>query len=131
MCHGDGCKRGPPAYYKGKPTPQPEVLTNEEGKNTDEYNTWLAGYKTWGVIRCPGPCRLGYFCRRHGLWITGFEVGNKDACQAEDQVDGVDTCPPRHTITPLEEKFAKDCGAYEVTSKSYETMSKSLAGTSI
>jgi len=95
-CHGDGCKRGPPADYDGAtPRAEPTDATSAD------YKEWLGEYKDWAVIRCPGPCRLGYYCRQHGLWITGLEVRDGQALKAEDQKndpsDVNNKCPGWHT----------------------------------
>ncbi|CAH0019508.1 unnamed protein product [Clonostachys rhizophaga] len=46
----------------------------------------------------PCDCGRGYFCREHGDWISGPEVGSGIAPSREDQKHGF--CPANHYEDP-------------------------------
>lgn len=49
-------------------------------------------YSYWGNLKCKQDC--GYFCRRHGMWITCDEVRSNTASARDEQLYG--HCPPSH-----------------------------------
>jgi hypothetical protein len=58
----------------------------------DDHDAWLQEYDEWGALKCP--CGRGYFCREHGSWISGEEVGSGIAAASDKQKQG--SCPAYH-----------------------------------
>lgn len=71
------------------PRPEPDI------SRVDEHRAWKKEYDQWVNIRCP--CGRGYFCREHGDWISGDEVGAKGAVNADAQQPG--SCPRSHYLS--------------------------------
>lgn len=69
-----------------RPRPEPDKM------RMDDHDAWADEYKHWGALRCP--CGRGYFCREHGDWISGDEVGSGTAVAADTQKHGL--CPSYH-----------------------------------
>ncbi|KAK3303840.1 uncharacterized protein B0T15DRAFT_285848 [Chaetomium strumarium] len=65
------------------PRPEPNYASKEE------HISWQQEYEQWRGLRCG--CGRGYFCREHGSWISGLEVGSKVAVTWEQQQRGL--CP--------------------------------------
>lgn len=68
------------------PRPEPAADTKES------HDGWQQEYEQWGTIMCP--CGRGYFCRQHGSWISGEEVGTGVAAAQTAQAGG--SCPSYH-----------------------------------
>lgn len=68
------------------PRPEPSVV------GTEDHDHWLKEYKQWASLRCR--CGRGYFCREHGDWVSGEEVGSGTAIGADQQQLG--SCPHYH-----------------------------------
>ncbi|KAI6085113.1 hypothetical protein F4821DRAFT_279657 [Hypoxylon rubiginosum] len=68
------------------PRPEPEPA------NKDDHDIWLQEYEKWGSLKCP--CGRGYFCRCHGSWVSGLEVGSGKAPTWDQQKR--DLCPDYH-----------------------------------
>ncbi len=71
---------------KSRPRPEPDSPTGSD------HDAWKAEYEQWGALRCS--CGRGYFCREHGSWISGEEVGSDMAPPGEKQQRG--QCPSYH-----------------------------------
>jgi len=56
-----------------------------------DHELWLKEYSHWKGLRCG--TGKGYFCRRHGMWITCTEVEAGLASQCHDKHR---RCPDRH-----------------------------------
>jgi hypothetical protein len=69
-----------------RPRPEPMLATK------DDHDAWLQEYEQWGKLKCP--CGRGYFCRMHGSWISGDEVGSGIAAPWNEQKQG--SCPNYH-----------------------------------
>ncbi|KAH8688944.1 hypothetical protein GQ44DRAFT_765612 [Phaeosphaeriaceae sp. PMI808] len=74
----------PGLQVRPRPEPNPAVK--------DDHDTWLQEYNQWGALKCP--CGRGYFCREHGSWISGEEVGSGIAATSDEQKPG--SCPAYH-----------------------------------
>ncbi|KAL7624125.1 hypothetical protein AAE478_005682 [Parahypoxylon ruwenzoriense] len=91
-CWDGGCKADKHNLHamfpglKVRPRPEPDAGMK------DDYDAWKKEYDQWGPLRCP--CNRGYFCRVHGSWISGEEVGSGKAPIGEEQHDG--SCPKYH-----------------------------------
>ncbi|KAJ7291585.1 hypothetical protein C8J57DRAFT_1458384 [Mycena rebaudengoi] len=72
------------------PRPEPESAS---GSLKDAHDAWAVEYQQWGALKCP--CGRGYFCRLHGSWISGEEVGSGAAATCEMQRPG--SCPGYHS----------------------------------
>ncbi|KAJ9132663.1 hypothetical protein NKR19_g9228 [Coniochaeta hoffmannii] len=68
------------------PRPEPESAAQEA------HDAWQQEYEQWQRLRCG--CGRGYFCREHGTWISGPEVGSEVAVTWEQQQRG--SCPEYH-----------------------------------
>jgi hypothetical protein len=68
------------------PRPEPSVV------ETDDHGHWLKECEQWASLRCA--CGRGYFCREHGDWVSGEEVGSGAAIAADQQQPGC--CPHYH-----------------------------------
>ncbi|RSL81983.1 hypothetical protein CEP52_017075 [Fusarium oligoseptatum] len=68
--------------------PSPEPPAND----SDDYTRWVKECEQWGSLRCQ--CGRGYFCREHGDWISGEEVGSGLAVAGDQQQPG--SCPSYH-----------------------------------
>ncbi|KAK3947909.1 hypothetical protein QBC32DRAFT_352884 [Pseudoneurospora amorphoporcata] len=77
-----------------RPRPEPQ-------SNDNDHDKWSNEYEQWGPLRCP--CGNGYFCREHGDWIPGDEVGPGKAVPADQQRQGA--CPSSH--------YEEDCSGRE------------------
>ncbi|KAI0893657.1 hypothetical protein F4806DRAFT_504073 [Annulohypoxylon nitens] len=67
------------------PRPEPPI-------DQDDHESWIREYNQWGSLRCA--CGRGYFCREHGDWISGEEVGSGLAVAGDNQKRG--SCPIYH-----------------------------------
>jgi hypothetical protein len=68
------------------PRPEPAEGSSEDHKH------WLEESEKWTSLRCK--CGRGYFCREHGDWISGNEVGAGKAVTGDQQQPG--SCPSYH-----------------------------------
>ncbi|KAM3558970.1 hypothetical protein ARSEF4850_004357 [Beauveria asiatica] len=68
--------------------PRPEPSCDDE----EAHKAWQEEYSHWGLLRCE--CGRGYFCREHGDWISGDEVGDGVAPTGSSQKAG--SCPGSH-----------------------------------
>jgi len=71
---------------QARPRPEPNLSVK------DNHDAWLQEYHHWGALKCP--CGRGYFCRAHGSWISGEEVGSGAAVASDEQQQG--SCPAYH-----------------------------------
>ncbi|PNP73790.1 hypothetical protein FNYG_12980 [Fusarium nygamai] len=71
-----------------KVLPRPEPA---EGSSED-HKRWLEESEKWTSLRCK--CGRGYFCREHGDWISGNDVGAGKAVTGDQQQPG--SCPSYH-----------------------------------
>ncbi|KAG7121058.1 hypothetical protein HYQ44_003938 [Verticillium longisporum] len=55
----------PELRYLPRPEPPPE--------DERDHHRWEAEYQTWQKLRCKND-KGGYFCRKHGLWITCDQI---------------------------------------------------------
>ncbi|KAF5252569.1 hypothetical protein FANTH_2463 [Fusarium anthophilum] len=92
LCGGPGCRvtlenitQMFPAL-KVLPRPEPAEGSSEDHKH------WLEESEKWRSLRCK--CGRGYFCREHGDWISGNEVGAGKAVTGDQQQPG--SCPSYH-----------------------------------
>lgn len=69
-----------------RPRPEPK------GTTKDDHDAWTKEYQQWGHLTCP--CFRGYFCREHGSWIPGADVGSGLAPPLNEQKPG--RCPAYH-----------------------------------
>jgi len=74
----------PGLQLRPRPEPNPAVK--------DDHDTWSQEYNRWGALKCP--CGRGYFCREHGSWISGEDVGSGIAAASDEQKQG--SCPAYH-----------------------------------
>jgi len=68
-----------------KPRPEPP-------KDEPDYGRWEAEYAEWGNATCG--CNHGYYCRAHGLFVSGYDVRTGRAPRKSRQGGG--QCHPRH-----------------------------------
>ncbi|KAF4456162.1 hypothetical protein F53441_1646 [Fusarium austroafricanum] len=91
-CNGRHCTVKMDNIFEMFPTltvlPRPEPFA-EDSSNHDH---WLKDFDQWGSLRCQ--CGRGYFCREHGDWISGDEVGSGAAITGDKQRRG--HCPSYH-----------------------------------
>ena len=99
-------------------TPRPEPDSNDY----EAWLEWTKEYQQWSQVRCP--CGTGYFCRKHGEWISGADIKSGDALpQDQEQKHYHDCCPPRHRTDPS----AQNSGSRAVRKhQSIQRMSKCL-----
>lgn len=86
----------PELRYLPRPEPPPE--------DERDHHRWEAEYQTWQKLRCKND-KGGYFCRKHGLWITCnqidvFDLKGQKFEGLVYEIDGTTylerTCPPSH-----------------------------------
>ncbi|KAF5012501.1 hypothetical protein FDECE_1454 [Fusarium decemcellulare] len=92
VCGGPGCLVTLENIKEMFPTlkvlPRPEPSTND----LQDHKNWLEESEQWSSLRCK--CGRGYFCREHGDWISGEEVGSGEAVAGDQQQPGA--CPGSH-----------------------------------
>ncbi|KAK0703950.1 hypothetical protein B0T26DRAFT_518417 [Lasiosphaeria miniovina] len=69
------------------PRPEPE-----DAKSKD-HARWSAEYQHWRGLKCGG--KWGYFCRKHGEWVSCSEVEQKLVCEQNQESES--SCPVSHS----------------------------------